>query len=95
MNLLPFHLNSWHKNVHHFGATASCGRFVSLFNKKIYEGSPGREDGSLDATSAETLLSEGALKDQLLHIIRIFGRLHGHRHCPQNAVVNLGDRIKR
>lgn len=65
---------------------------MSLFNKKIDEGRPGRQDGFLDAVLAETLLSKWAVQDQLLHLIHIFGQLHRHRQLPTGFVVNLGIR---
>lgn len=65
---------------------------TSLLNEEVDEGSPGGEDGSLDAALAEKLLSERTLQDEPLHPLRIFGRLQRHRHCPAGLVVYLRGR---
>lgn len=65
---------------------------TSLINEEVDEGSPGGEDGSLDAALAEKLLSERALQDELLHPLRIFGHLQRHSHCPTELVVYLRGR---
>lgn len=62
---------------------------TSLIDEEVDEGSPGGEDGSLDAALAKKLLSERGLQDELLHPLQIFGRLQRHGHFPTGLVVYL------
>lgn len=63
--------------------------FTSFINQEVDEGSPGREDGFLDVTLTQTLLSDGALHHQLLDPAGIFGHLQRDRHRATGLVVYL------
>lgn len=69
--------------------TAAANAQPSLINEEVDKGSPGGQDGSLDAALAEKLLPNRALQDQLLHPTGIFGHLHRHYNAATDLVVYL------